>query len=141
MAEEAGLPYRPGPVVSNSSGSLQLAEFAREAGALERLHPLLFRAYWQDGRDIGDIGVLADVAEQSALDVEQAIAAVRDRAYASRVRGSTEVAISAGVDGVPAWLVDERLLVPGAQPHDVFDRVLARLGFEPAGDGPAGPPS
>jgi len=34
----------------------------------------------------------------------------------------------AGGTGVPAWIIDERLLVPGAQPHEAFERVLARLG-------------
>jgi predicted DsbA family dithiol-disulfide isomerase len=33
-----------------------------------------------------------------------------------------------GGTGVPAWIIDERVLVPGAQPHDVFERVLERLG-------------
>jgi predicted DsbA family dithiol-disulfide isomerase len=36
-----------------------------------------------------------------------------------------------GVTGVPAWVIDERVLVPGAQPHDVFERVLAKLGYAP----------
>jgi predicted DsbA family dithiol-disulfide isomerase len=36
-----------------------------------------------------------------------------------------------GAGGVPAWLVDDRLLVPGAQPHELFDQVLERLGHQP----------
>lgn len=136
MAEAAGLTYRPGPVVSNSMRSLQLAEFARDEGGFDRLHPELFRAYWEEGRDIGDEAVLADVADRVGLDADRALAAVRGGEYRARVRGSTDAAIGIGVDGVPAWLVDERMLIPGAQPHEVFERVLARLGIGPAGDEP-----
>jgi predicted DsbA family dithiol-disulfide isomerase len=32
-----------------------------------------------------------------------------------------------GGGGVPAWVIDDRVLVPGAQPHDVFERVVERL--------------
>ena len=135
MAEAAGLPYRPGPVVSNSMLSLQLAEFARDTGDLERLHPLMFRAYWEHGRDIGNLEVLKEVAGEAGLDVDGATAALRERRYDARIRGSTEAAVNVGVDGVPAWLVEERLLIPGAQPHEVFDRLLARIGYEPVEGG------
>jgi predicted DsbA family dithiol-disulfide isomerase len=47
---------------------------------------------------------------------------------AARVTASTRDAVSHGVTGVPAWVVDRRLLVPGAQPHEVFDMVMRRLG-------------
>jgi predicted DsbA family dithiol-disulfide isomerase len=38
-----------------------------------------------------------------------------------------------GAGGVPAWVIDERVLIPGAQPHELFERVLVKLGYE-AGD-------
>lgn len=133
MIEEAGLSYAPGPVVSSSTRALQLAEFARAAGAHGVVHPLLFRTYWAAGRDIGDHDVLRDVAAGAHLDPDEALRAVEDGRFADRVRASTQTALSVGADGVPAWLVDGRFLVPGAQPHEVFDRVMERLGFSPVG--------
>jgi predicted DsbA family dithiol-disulfide isomerase len=50
--------------------------------------------------------------------------------------GQTQGAISLRVSGVPAWVIDERLLVPGAQPYEVFDRVMERLGHEPVEHAP-----
>lgn len=131
MIEEAGLAYGPPPVVPNSMLSLQLGEFARDAGKLGRLHPLLFEAYWAEGRDIGRMDVLEDVAHRAGLDVEAALAVLRQRSYEARVRSLTDTALRVGVDGVPAWLIEERALVPGAQPYTIFDRILARLGFQP----------
>jgi predicted DsbA family dithiol-disulfide isomerase len=39
-----------------------------------------------------------------------------------------------GAGGVPAWVVDDRVLVPGAQPHELFERVMEQLGHEPGDD-------
>jgi predicted DsbA family dithiol-disulfide isomerase len=74
------------------------------------------------------------IAEGSAVGLgEQEIeAALGDPRYGERVAQQTEAAIELGAGGVPAWVIDERLLVPGAQPHEVFDQVLARLGHQPA---------
>jgi predicted DsbA family dithiol-disulfide isomerase len=48
--------------------------------------------------------------------------------YLERVLGSSAQAQSIGVSGVPGFLLDRRLLVLGAQPRDVFERALERLG-------------
>ena len=134
MIVEAGLEYAPSRVVSNSMRALQLAEFAREAGGMEALHPLLFRSYWAEGRDIGDLDVLLDVAARAGIDVDGAARALGEDRYRDLVRGSTEVALRAGIDGVPAWVVEERYLIPGAQPPPVFGSALERLGFAPVGN-------
>ncbi|HWC10631.1 MAG TPA: hypothetical protein VG455_05350, partial [Acidimicrobiales bacterium] len=52
-------------------------------------------------------------------------------ARAELVRQSSEAAQKAGVNAIPAWLLDRQLLVVGAQPHAVFDNVMAKLGHEP----------
>jgi predicted DsbA family dithiol-disulfide isomerase len=49
------------------------------------------------------------------------------------VQAASEEAIELGVSGVPAWVIDQRVLVPGAQPHEVFDQVMERLGYRSAG--------
>ena len=51
--------------------------------------------------------------------------------YLPRIEAQTTAALDLGAGGVPAWLIDQRLLVPGAQPHEVFTRVLERLGHAP----------
>jgi predicted DsbA family dithiol-disulfide isomerase len=136
MIEEAGFTYGPPPVVPNSMASLQLGELARDAGRIEELHPRLFRAYWSEGRDIGESVVLADVAAAAGLDADEAATAIGEGRYVARIRASTDEALQVGVTGVPAWVVDRRFLIPGAQPHEIFARVLDRLGYAPV-DGAA----
>lgn len=132
MFEAAGLPHAARlEKVPNSRRSLMLGELARDHGVFDQLHPRLFDAYWARGYDIGDEGVL--IAEGTAVGLEEGeIAEALDTSsYLERVLGQTREAIELGAGGVPAWVVDERLLVPGAQPHEVFERVMERLGYPP----------
>ncbi len=137
MFEEAGLPHaEPLEKVPNSRGALMLGELARDRGAFDELHPRLFNAYWARGRDIGDERVLAEEGAAVGLDEAEIVDALQDGRYVDRIEAQTRAAFDAGAGGVPAWVIDQRLLVPGAQPHDVFERVLERLGHAPlSGEG------
>jgi predicted DsbA family dithiol-disulfide isomerase len=132
MFEEAGLPSTEDiEKVPRSQKALVLAELARERGAFAELHPRLFDAYWARGRDIGDERVLIEEGAGVGLEEGEIIDALADPRYLERIEAETQAAVELGAGGVPAWLIDQRLLVPGAQPHDLFDRVLERLGHAP----------
>ena len=131
MIEAAGLQHAPPAHVPRSLASLQLAEAARDEGAHDRVHSRLFLAYWAEGRDIGDPEVLGSVATEAGIDAEEALEAISSDAFAERVQVSTDLARRFGVDGVPAWLIDENVLVMGAQPHDTFAGVLEEMGYAP----------
>jgi predicted DsbA family dithiol-disulfide isomerase len=82
-------------------------------------------AYWRDAVDLGDRDQLRLLLHDlPAADVERVLAGDE---YADRVRASTNQAVSVGVTGVPAWVIDGKLLVPGAQPREVFERVFEQL--------------
>jgi predicted DsbA family dithiol-disulfide isomerase len=137
MFDQAGLPHaRTLDKVPNSRRSLMLSELARERGAFEALHPRLFDAYWARARDIGDERVLAEEGAAVGLEEGEILDALRDDRYLGRIEADTRAAIELGAGGVPAWLIDKRLLIPGAQPHDVFARVLERMGHAPLAGAP-----
>jgi predicted DsbA family dithiol-disulfide isomerase len=140
MFEQVGLPFA-GTLdkIPNSRRALMLAEHARDRGAFAQLHPRLYDAYWGRGRDIGDERVLVEEGLAVGLEQGEILDALRDGAYLSRIEAQTRAAIEIGATGVPAWLVDRRVLVPGAQPHELFERVLERLGHPPL-DGEAPEP-
>jgi predicted DsbA family dithiol-disulfide isomerase len=132
MFEEAGLPHAARlDRVPNSRRALMLGELARDRGVLTALHPRLFDAYWARGRDIGDEQVLVEEGTAVGLEEAEIARAVHDQPYLERVLAETREALELGAGGVPAWVVDERLLVPGAQPRDVFARVMEQLGYPP----------
>ena len=126
--EDADLVYNPPPdVVPNTMRALSLSELARDRGLHRPMHDRLMRAYWEEARNIGDPGVLREVGVEVGLGEDEVAAAIDDGGLADRVRVSTARAQSLGVTGVPAFLLDNRLLVLGAQPRDVFEQALAQL--------------
>jgi predicted DsbA family dithiol-disulfide isomerase len=132
MFAEAGLPYASAlDKVPNSRRAQALGELARDRGVHAELHPRLFDAYWARGLDLGDEGVLVAEGRAVGLQEDEIRAAVLDPEYLERIAQQTAAALESGAGGVPAWLVDERALIPGAQPHELFDRVLEQLGHQP----------
>ncbi len=132
MFEEAGLAYRESlDKIPNSRRALALAELARERGVHAELHPRLFESYWARGLDLNELDVLVADGTAVGLAEDEIRVAVDDPGYVARIVQETEAATELGVGGVPGWVVDERLLVPGAQPHEVFERVMERLGHTP----------
>jgi predicted DsbA family dithiol-disulfide isomerase len=124
--EREELVYNPPPeVVSNSRAALRLTEGARAQGRHAETHERLMRAYWEEARDIGDLDVLREIAAELGLD--EAEAAIGASAYGDVVAHWTRQAHGAGINAIPAFLLDRRLLVLGAQPDEVFDRALEQL--------------
>ena len=130
--EAAGLEYGPPERIPRSLMALALAELARDRGVHGALHDRVMRAYWSEARDIGDDDVLVVLAAKTGLDPDEARAALADEGFRARVAGSTRAAQEHGVNAVPAFVLDDRLLVLGAQPHEVFEGALARLGSKVA---------
>jgi predicted DsbA family dithiol-disulfide isomerase len=105
-----------------------LAELAREHGVFSAVHVRLFEAYWARGRDIGNERVLIEEGTDAGLDQGEIVDALQEDRYLQNIEEQTRMALELGAGGVPAWLIDQRVLVPGAQPHEVFAQVLERLG-------------
>lgn len=87
----------------------------------------LFKAYFTDARDIGDVDVLADVADSIEMDAalvrrllatDEDMQLIRDRDAHSRTMG---------VNSVPTFIVGGRHAVPGAQPRELWAQVIADL--------------
>jgi predicted DsbA family dithiol-disulfide isomerase len=140
IARAAGIPMVRTSIVPNSRRALEAGEFARDAGpeAFDRLHAALFRAYFVEDRNIGDVDILADIAGAQGLDGDGLRAALADRRYAPRVDESIRWAVSRGLTATPTFLfvADKIYSLPGAQAYEVFQSVMARLGVPPlAGDG------
>ena len=128
MFEAAGLAYNPPPdVVPNSKDALRLAELGRDLDRHDEVHDRLMNAYWNEARNIGNVDELRALAAELDLpenDVERVLSGDE---HARRVDASTAQAAAIGVTGVPGFLLDERLLVLGAQPRHVFEHAFEQL--------------
>ncbi len=83
----------------------------------------VFEALWQDGRDIGDPDVLADLAADVGLDPGEIEDAIRDETLRSRVRDQFEDATREGVTGVPTFVYGDHA-ARGAVPPAHLDRLV-----------------
>lgn len=127
MAADSGLTLKVHERLINSRPALQAAEFARAQGRFDPMHHELFRAYWDEGRDVSDLAVLRDVAARAGVDVAAMEAAVRSDRYGDYLDARRQEAQELMIDGIPAHVIADRYLVMGAQPYDLFERVLAKL--------------
>jgi predicted DsbA family dithiol-disulfide isomerase len=132
--EQAGLPFRRPARVPNTHRALQTAEWVRrhQPGAFDALDRSLFGAHFVDNRPLDDPAVLDELVATAGADAGAAREAVESGAMEGALRESTDAAIDANVTGTPAWLLDGRLLVPGAQPRDLFEIWVSRLRERPA---------
>jgi predicted DsbA family dithiol-disulfide isomerase len=127
VIESAGFPYAPPATIPNSRRALAVTELARERGVHEEVHDRVMRAYWSEGREIGDDGVLLDLVVEAGLGRAEAAEAMTAEEYTARVAESTREANRHGINAIPAFVLDRSLLVLGAHPHEAFEQAFAML--------------
>ena len=115
-------------VVPNSMNALRVTELARDRGLHEQVHDRLMDAFWGDGRNLGDRDELRALAVDAGLDAAEVDDVLDSDAYLERVLASTRNAQSIGINGIPAFLLDGKLLVLGAHPRETFERAFEQLG-------------
>lgn len=123
LAEQFGLEMRFPPVKPRSRLAHEAAEFAREQGRFEEMRQAIFRAYFVDNLDIGQLEVLVEVGDSIGLDREALRRALEAGRYTERVMELEDVSRRLGVRAVPTIVIGG-LGVEGVRPYDVLRRVL-----------------
>lgn len=121
------------PVQPRSRRALEAAEFAREAGRFEAMHHALFRAFFEEGRDLDELEVLLDVGGSVGLDREELRAALEQGRFTDAVLRDERLAQEIGIACVPAMLVgphdaplETAEVVSGAQPYELVRGAVER---------------
>ena len=122
MAAE-GLPYGERKMTFNSRLAQELGKWAESQPGGEAIHDALFRAYFVDGRNIGDAEVLVEIAQGAGLDPARAREVLEKRTHKAAVDADWEKSRRYGVTGVPTFVVGERGVV-GAQPYEALEQLL-----------------
>ncbi|HET9410496.1 MAG TPA: DsbA family protein [Candidatus Dormibacteraeota bacterium] len=130
VAAEVGLTMESRDVIINSRRALGAAEFARRQGKFVEMHHALFKAHWERTARLEDVDDLVDVGASVGLDREELRLAIEDGRYEPLIDESRREAESVGINAIPAHVFGGRYLVVGAQPYEVFQRVLDRLRAE-----------
>ena len=93
----------------------------------QALKKALPKAYFTDGRSPEDHQVLADAAAQAGLDAARAREILAGDSYADDVRTQEQFYQGQGIHAVPAVVINDRHLISGGQPPEVFEQALRQL--------------
>ena len=116
--------------VWNTFDAHRLLCWAETAGHQRELKHALLKAYHTDGRNPGAHDVLLDLAAEVGLDVEAAREVLASDAYADDVRERERFWQQAGISAVPSVIVNQRHLIQGGQPPEVFEKALRQIAAE-----------
>ncbi|MGE0681490.1 MAG: DsbA family protein, partial [Candidatus Binatia bacterium] len=125
MAEGVGLEMRQPSVLTNSLMALEATEYAKDEGKASEFSQAVYRAYFQDQHNIGDLEVVLGIARQVGLDPMLVQEHLQAGTYSERIKTAHQEARALGVSGVPTFIVGPAQIV-GAQSPDVFINMLNR---------------
>ena len=97
--------------------------------AAEAFMEALFKAYFSDGRDIGQVAVLLEIAREAGADEGALWSMFETDAYIEEINAEDVQAREMGMGGVPGFIVNRKYFLSGAQPaaafHKLFDLILS----------------
>jgi predicted DsbA family dithiol-disulfide isomerase len=125
LANEAGFSMKPPELLMNSRRALEAAEFAKQVGVGEEFEERVYRAYFQEGLNIGDLGVLGELGRQVGLTREELHQALTTNRFTLKIKNTALAAHQRGVGGVPTFFVGNFPMV-GAQSETVMRQLLTR---------------
>lgn len=129
VARNAGLALNP-DVPKRMPNTLAAHRLIHWAGIEARQTPVvsaLFRAYWVEGRDIGNTAVLADIGAAAGMDRDALVRLFETDADADDLSARDADARAKGVNAVPTFLIAQQYVVSGAQPPELWRQVIDDL--------------
>lgn len=99
-------------------------------GSQHALKQALLQAYHGEGRNPAAHDVLLELSVAAGLDAERARAVLASREFSDEVREAEQFWQQAGINSVPAVVINRRHLVSGGQPPEVFAQALRKIAAE-----------
>lgn len=111
----------------NTLDAHRLIHWAGLEGRQTAVVSAIMRAHWREGRDIGNAGVLTDIAAAAGMDRAVTARLLASDADADDIRARDADARQKGVNSVPTFLIAQHYVVTGAQPPEVWGNVIREL--------------
>lgn len=129
VARNAGVDMDPDTpkLMPNTLNAHRLIHWAGIEGCQPDVVARLMRGYWAEGRDIGDLDTLSTIAGEAGMDAAATLRLLHSDADAEDIAARDADARSKGVTSVPTFLIAQQYVVTGAQPPDLWSKVIADL--------------
>jgi predicted DsbA family dithiol-disulfide isomerase len=128
LAAEQGLTFHLDRALrANTLLAHRVLWLARQRGVQAAVKERLLRAYFTEGRNVGDPDTLAELAAECGLEPDDVLGYLASDAGQAEVASDLTEALELGITAVPTYVFDGRWSVPGAQDPDTFLRVLERV--------------
>jgi predicted DsbA family dithiol-disulfide isomerase len=127
-AESVGLEFNYSAIkrVPNTFNGHRLVEWVGPGETQHTLMETLFSYYFCEGRDLGDVQVLADAAAAVGVDRDRALEMLCSDVGVDDMHNRIREAYEAGVTGVPCFVLPNGFGIPGAQPTEVLARFIEK---------------
>lgn len=130
--QKLGIQYTRGRATTSYSHlALEAAEFALEHGDGWAFHKRVFKAYFEELEDIGDVDVLVRLAEETGLPGRGLRDALAAGTYRAEVDEGIAWSRAIGVTAIPTFIFNERLGMVGAQELPALREMMDRVGNRP----------
>lgn len=113
--------------VNNTFNGHRLIWLAGECGVQEQVANALFYSYFTEGRNMNDTALLTEIGIANGIPVERLEGFFSGEEGKKEVREMEQWAQSAGITGVPAFIINDKYLVSGAQPAETFHQVFTQV--------------
>lgn len=130
--KEDGVPYQFDKITRtpNTMDAHRLMRWAKLEDKQLDIAEALFMAYWNEGRDVGDHQVLADIAEAHGMNREKVFTALASDQDKQEVLAETSQAQKMGVTGVPTYIINRKYGVVGAQSAELLAEQIKKAASE-----------
>ena len=129
LMDEERLPYGKRSHTYNSRLAQELGKWADTQQGGEAIHDALYRAYFVDAVNVGDVDALLTIAGDVGLDVYAAREVLQSRSFSDVVDADWDLSRRYGITGVPTFVAAQKAVV-GAQPYEVLENLLQEAGAE-----------
>ncbi|QLD12949.1 DsbA family oxidoreductase [Microbacterium oleivorans] len=131
VAKNAGLDYHFDILKhTNTVKAHELLHLAKAQGRQHEMAERLMAAYFTEGRHVGRIDDLVDLAAEVGIDPDVARRALESEEFLDAVRADQDQARQYGINGVPFFVIDGKYGVSGAQPADAFAQIARQVWAE-----------
>jgi len=126
LMDEEGLPYGKRTHTYNSRLAQELGKWADTQPGGEAIHDELFRSYFVEGRNVGDVETLIEIAASVGLPAQDARRVLTDRTFSEAIDADWRKSRAYGITGVPTFVAGGYGVV-GAQPYEVLEQLIERV--------------